>query len=112
LKLFLKDVSQIKFVIKKSQNLYLVTIMYSAADYLEMIIIFGECERNAREAARVFEGRFPGRNDNYFFVCNTFFVFFATIRCNNTVKSGYNEPKKCIKISSLYPRFAIIGKLK
>jgi hypothetical protein len=41
--------------------------MYSAADYLEMIIIFGECERNAREAARVFEERFPGRNDNYFF---------------------------------------------
>jgi hypothetical protein len=29
--------------------------MYSAADYLEMIIIFRECERNAREAARVFE---------------------------------------------------------
>jgi hypothetical protein len=40
--------------------------MYSAADYLEMIIIFGECERNAREPARVFEERFPGRNDNYF----------------------------------------------
>jgi hypothetical protein len=39
--------------------------MYSAADYLEMIIIFGECERNAREAARAFEERFPGRNDNY-----------------------------------------------
>jgi hypothetical protein len=57
--------------------------MYSGADYLEMIIIFGECERNAREAARVFEERFPGRNDNYFFVCNTFFVFFATIRCYN-----------------------------
>jgi hypothetical protein len=31
--------------------------MCSAADYLEMIIIFGECERNAREAARVFEER-------------------------------------------------------
>jgi hypothetical protein len=57
--------------------------MYSAADYLEMIIIFGECERNAREAARVFEERFPSRNDDYFFVCNTSFLFFATIRCNN-----------------------------
>jgi hypothetical protein len=54
--------------------------MYSAADYLEKIIIFGECERNAREPARVFEERFPGRNDNYFFVCKTFFLFFATIR--------------------------------
>jgi hypothetical protein len=50
--------------------------MYSAADYLEMIIIFGECERNARKAARVFEERFPGRNNNYFFVCNTFFFYF------------------------------------
>jgi hypothetical protein len=44
--------------------------MYSAADYLEMIIIFEECERKGREAARVFEERFPGRNDNNFFVCN------------------------------------------
>jgi hypothetical protein len=44
-----------------------------------MMIIFGECERNAREAARVFEERFLGRNDNYFFVCNTLFKFFATI---------------------------------
>jgi hypothetical protein len=50
--------------------------MYSAADYLEMIIIFGECERSAREAASVFEERFPGRNDNYFFPCNTFFFYF------------------------------------
>jgi hypothetical protein len=42
--------------------------MYSTADYLEMIIIFGEYERNVREAARVFEERFPGKNNNYFFV--------------------------------------------
>jgi hypothetical protein len=70
------------YVIKKAKTfVYLVTIMYSAADYLEMIIIFGECERNAREPARVFEERFPGRNDNYFFVCNTFFLIF----CYNTL---------------------------
>jgi hypothetical protein len=35
--------------------------MYSAADYVEMLIIFGECGRNAREAARVFSDRFPDR---------------------------------------------------
>jgi hypothetical protein len=35
--------------------------MYSAADYVEMLIIFGECGRNAREAARIFSGRFPDR---------------------------------------------------
>jgi hypothetical protein len=33
--------------------------MYSAADYVDMLIIFGECERNAREAARIFSDRFP-----------------------------------------------------
>jgi hypothetical protein len=46
LELFLKDVT-VKlnlYVIKKAKTfVYLVTIMYSAADYLEMIIIFGEC---------------------------------------------------------------------
>jgi hypothetical protein len=36
--------------------------MYSAADYVEMlIIIFGECWRNAKEAARVSSDRFPDR---------------------------------------------------
>jgi hypothetical protein len=36
--------------------------MYSAADYVEMlIIIFGECCRNAKEAARVSSDRFPDR---------------------------------------------------
>lgn len=35
--------------------------MYSAAEYLEMIIIFGECGRNATEAARVYAERFPDR---------------------------------------------------
>jgi transposase len=36
--------------------------MYSAADYVEMlIIIFEECGRNAREAARIFSDRFPDR---------------------------------------------------
>jgi hypothetical protein len=32
--------------------------MYSAADYVEMLIIFGECGRNAREAARIFSDLF------------------------------------------------------
>jgi hypothetical protein len=36
--------------------------MYSAADYVEMLIIFGECGRNAREAARIFSDRFPDRH--------------------------------------------------
>jgi hypothetical protein len=36
--------------------------MYSAADYVEMlIIIFEECGRNAREAARIFSDSFPDR---------------------------------------------------
>jgi hypothetical protein len=35
--------------------------MCSAADYVEMLIIFGECGRNAREAARIFSDRFPDR---------------------------------------------------
>jgi AraC-like DNA-binding protein len=35
--------------------------MYSAADYVEMLIIFGECGRNAKEAARIFSERFPDR---------------------------------------------------
>jgi hypothetical protein len=40
---------QIKFVTKKGKTfIYLVTIRYSAADYLEMIIIFEECGPNAR----------------------------------------------------------------
>lgn len=37
--------------------------MYSAADYVNMVIIYGECGRNAREAARVFSERFPARNN-------------------------------------------------
>jgi DNA-binding NarL/FixJ family response regulator len=32
--------------------------MYSATDYLGNILIFGECGRNAREAARVFPNIF------------------------------------------------------
>jgi hypothetical protein len=54
--------------------------MYSTADYFEMIIIFGERERNAREAARVFKERFPGRNDNYFF-CSTLSEFENFLLC-------------------------------
>lgn len=39
-----------------------IIIMYAATDYVEMIIIYGECGRNARETARVFAERFPDRN--------------------------------------------------
>jgi hypothetical protein len=35
--------------------------MYSAADYVEMLIIFGECGRNAREAERILSDSFPDR---------------------------------------------------
>jgi AraC-like DNA-binding protein len=35
--------------------------MYSVVDYVELLIIFGECGRNAREAAIVFSDRFPDR---------------------------------------------------
>jgi predicted DNA-binding protein YlxM (UPF0122 family) len=36
--------------------------MYSAADYVEMLLIYGECGRNARAAARMYAQRFPNRN--------------------------------------------------
>jgi hypothetical protein len=35
--------------------------MYSAADYVEMLI-YGECGRNARAAVRMYAQRFPNRN--------------------------------------------------
>jgi hypothetical protein len=35
--------------------------MYSAADYVEMLIIFGECGRNVREAERILSDSFPDR---------------------------------------------------
>jgi hypothetical protein len=53
---------QIKFGRAKSKRFNVPIIMYSAADYLEMIIIFGACGRYATEAARVFSERFPDRN--------------------------------------------------
>jgi hypothetical protein len=49
--------------------------MYSAADYLEMIIIFGECERNGREPARVFEERFRAEMTINFSFATHFFYF-------------------------------------
>jgi hypothetical protein len=52
----------IKFDIVKSKRFNVPIIIYSAADYLEMIIIFEECGRNATEAARVFPERSPDRN--------------------------------------------------
>jgi hypothetical protein len=36
--------------------------MYSAADYVEILIIYGKCGGNARETARVYAQRFPSRN--------------------------------------------------
>jgi hypothetical protein len=35
--------------------------MYTAAEYVEMLIIYGECRRNAREDAREYAIRFPRR---------------------------------------------------
>jgi hypothetical protein len=43
--------------------------MYAATEYAEMLIIYGECRRNAREDAREYAIRFPRRlphpNYNY-----------------------------------------------
>jgi hypothetical protein len=69
---------QIKFVIKKDKTfVYLVTIMYSAADYLE---IFGECElgRQQEPSKNVFRTEMT-----IIFSFATHFSFFATTRCNN-----------------------------
>jgi hypothetical protein len=38
--------------------------MYSAADYVEILIIFGECGRNVKETASVFSDRFPDRSSS------------------------------------------------
>jgi hypothetical protein len=35
--------------------------MYTAAEYAEMLILYGECGRNARENAREYAIRFPRR---------------------------------------------------
>jgi hypothetical protein len=35
--------------------------MYTAAEYAEMLIFYGECRRNAREDAREYAIRFPRR---------------------------------------------------
>jgi hypothetical protein len=44
--------------------------MYTAAEYAEMLIIYGDCRRNAREDAREYAIRFPRRlpypNNNVF----------------------------------------------
>jgi hypothetical protein len=37
--------------------------MYTAAEYAEMLIIYGECRRNARQDAREYSIRFPRRFD-------------------------------------------------
>jgi hypothetical protein len=38
-----------------------IEIMYKAAEYAEMLILYGECGRNAREDAREYAIRFPRR---------------------------------------------------
>jgi hypothetical protein len=47
--------------------------MYTAAEYAEMLIIYGECRRNARENAREYAIRFsqrlPHPNYNVFLRC-------------------------------------------
>jgi hypothetical protein len=50
--------------------------MYTAAEYAEMLIIYGECRRNAREDAREYAIRFPRRlpNPNY-----TYFYGWCTV---------------------------------
>jgi hypothetical protein len=40
--------------------------MYTAAEYAEMLIIYGDCRRNAREDAREYAIRFPHPNYNVF----------------------------------------------
>jgi hypothetical protein len=40
--------------------------MYSAAEYAKMLIIYGECRRNAREDAIRFPRRLPYPNYNVF----------------------------------------------
>jgi hypothetical protein len=40
--------------------------MYTAAEYAEMLIIYGECRRNAREDAREFHDVLPNPNYNVF----------------------------------------------
>jgi hypothetical protein len=36
--------------------------MYSVEDYVEMLLIYGECGRNARAAVRMYAQHFPNRN--------------------------------------------------
>jgi hypothetical protein len=52
-----KDFDNVKFEIIKLR----IEIMYTAAEYVEMLIIYGECPRNAREDAREYAIRFPRR---------------------------------------------------
>jgi hypothetical protein len=46
-------------LIRNCQTSY--RIIYTAAEYAEMLIIYGECRRNAREYAREYTIRFPRR---------------------------------------------------
>jgi hypothetical protein len=68
--------------------------MYSAADYVEMLLIYGECERNARAAAGMYAQRFPNRNHP-----NHKVILSATAR---TIEIGHILPNR--KESSGAPR--------
>jgi hypothetical protein len=52
--------------------------MYRAPEYAEMLIIYGECRRNAREDAREYAILFPRRlpHPNYFI---TYFYGWCTV---------------------------------
>jgi hypothetical protein len=51
----------VKILTTSNYNLIRIEIMYTAAEYAEMLIIYGECRRNAREDAREYAIRFPQR---------------------------------------------------
>jgi hypothetical protein len=56
--------------------------MYTAAEYAEMLIIYGECRRNAREDAGEYAIRFPRRlpHPNY----NVFLRVWLMYRARDT----------------------------
>jgi hypothetical protein len=56
----------VKILTTSNYNLIRIEIMYTAAEYAEMLIIYGECRRNAREDAIRFPQRLPHPNYNVF----------------------------------------------
>jgi hypothetical protein len=67
--------------------------MYTAAEYAEMLIIYGECRRNAREDAREYAIRFPRRlpHPNYnVFLRLVVGACFIKITIYNLTNDNYN----------------------